>query len=69
MWEEDQTEEVLWQDMILYGMYHRQIAEVADVGKSYQWLKNAGLKDCTEALTVAAQEQTLSNSCMEGSKV
>ena len=33
----------------LHGMYHRQIEEVADIKKSYQWLENAGLIDSTEA--------------------
>ncbi len=40
-------------------MYHRQMEEVADIGKSYQWLERAGLKDSTEALIIAAQEQAL----------
>ena len=39
------------------GMYHRQIVEVADIRKSYQWLEKAGLTDSTEALILAAQEQ------------
>lgn len=26
-------------DRPLHGMYHRQIEEVADTGKSYQWTK------------------------------
>ena len=38
---------------------HRQIEEVADIEKSYQWLDNAGLRDSTEALIMAAQEQGL----------
>ncbi len=38
-------------------MYHRQIEEVADIEKFYQWLEKAGLKDSTEALIMAAQEQ------------
>uniref|UniRef100_A0A8C4WGB1 Reverse transcriptase domain-containing protein n=1 Tax=Gopherus evgoodei TaxID=1825980 RepID=A0A8C4WGB1_9SAUR len=64
-WEEDQAEEVPWQDKILHGMYHRQIAEVADIGKSYQRLERAGLKDSTEALIIAAQEQALSTRSIE----
>ena len=46
-------------------MYHRQISAVADLGKSYQWLDKAGLKDSTEALIVAAQEQALSTRSVE----
>ncbi|CAK6954711.1 zinc-binding domain-containing protein%2C partial [Scomber scombrus] len=34
--------------------------EVADIKKSYQWLEKTGLKDSTEELIVAAQEQALS---------
>lgn len=34
--------------------------EVADVKKSYDWLSKAGLKDSTESLILAAQEQVLS---------
>lgn len=41
-----------WQ---VQNLVHWQITEVADIGKSYQWLKN-----CTEALIIAAQEQALS---------
>jgi len=37
-----------------------QIEEVADVEKCYQWLHKVGLKDGTEALIMAAQEQALS---------
>ena len=40
-------------------MYRRQIEEVADIEKSYQWLEKVGLKDSTEALIMATQEQTL----------
>ena len=41
-------------------MYHQQIEGAADVEKSYQWLGKAGLRDSTEALIMAAQEQALS---------
>jgi len=41
-------------------MYHRQIEEVADIEKSHQWPEKAGLRDSTEALIMAAQEQALS---------
>ena len=54
-----------WHTKALHGMYHRQISEVADLGKSYQWLEKAGLKDSTEALIMAAQEQALSTRSVE----
>ncbi|XP_051929435.1 uncharacterized protein LOC127605701 [Hippocampus zosterae] len=54
-----------WEDKSLHGMYHRTITEVADLKKSYQWLERAGLKDSTEALILAAQEQALSTRAIE----
>uniref|UniRef100_A0A7N8XHF5 Reverse transcriptase domain-containing protein n=1 Tax=Mastacembelus armatus TaxID=205130 RepID=A0A7N8XHF5_9TELE len=62
---EDEEQEPSWQDKPLHGMYHRQIQEVADIEKSYRWLEKAGLKDSTEALIVAAQEQALSTRSIE----
>ncbi|KAK7930437.1 hypothetical protein WMY93_006832 [Mugilogobius chulae] len=58
-------EEPSWEDKPLHGMYHRNITEVADLKKSYQWLERAGLKDSTEALILAAQEQALSTRAIE----
>ena len=46
-------------------MYHQQIEDVADIEKSYQWLEKADLKDSTEALIMAAQEQALSTRSIE----
>ncbi|XP_051924320.1 uncharacterized protein LOC127602290 [Hippocampus zosterae] len=46
-------------------MYHRTITEVADLKKSHQWLERAGLKDSTEALILAAQEQALNTRAIE----
>ena len=40
-------------------MYHRQIEEVADIRKTNQWQEKADLRDSTEALIIAAQEQAL----------
>ncbi|XP_051920732.1 uncharacterized protein LOC127600296 isoform X1 [Hippocampus zosterae] len=54
-----------WEGKPLHGMYHRTITEVADLKKSYQWLERAGLKDSTEALILAAQEQALSTRAIE----
>ena len=52
-------------DKPLHGMYYRQIEEVADFGKSYQWVEKAGLKSSTEALIMAAQEQALNTRSIE----
>ena len=46
-------------------MYHQQIEEVADIVKTYQWLEKAALKDSTEALIMAAQEQALNTRSIE----
>lgn len=43
----------------LHEMYHCQTEEVADIMKSNQWPDKADLKDCTETLILAAQEQAL----------
>lgn len=40
--------------------HHREIEEMADIEKSYQWLDKAGLKDSTDAWIMAAQKQPLS---------
>ena len=63
--EDEVQEEPSWQDKPLHGMYHRNITEVADLKKSYQWLERAGLKDSTEALIMAAQEQALNTRAIE----
>ncbi|TWW69263.1 hypothetical protein D4764_18G0000690 [Takifugu flavidus] len=42
-----------------------KIKEVADIEKTYQWLEKAGLKDSTEALLMAAQEQALNTRAIE----
>uniref|UniRef100_A0A3Q3W1F6 Sulfotransferase n=1 Tax=Mola mola TaxID=94237 RepID=A0A3Q3W1F6_MOLML len=39
--------------------------EVGDIDKIYQWLGEAGLRDSTEALIMAAQEQALNTSSIE----
>ena len=39
---------------------YRQTEEVADIRKTYQWMKKAGLKDSTEA-----QEQALNTRSIE----
>ena len=56
---EEEPEGSSWSDKPLYGMYHRQIEEVADIRKTYQWLEKAGLKHSTEALIMTAEEQAL----------
>ncbi|KAJ0019171.1 hypothetical protein NQD34_006740 [Periophthalmus magnuspinnatus] len=37
-----------WEDKPLHGMHHRNITEVADIKKSYQWLERAGLMESTD---------------------
>ncbi|KAL4005205.1 hypothetical protein ACER0C_004918 [Sarotherodon galilaeus] len=62
---DEEEKEPSWKDRSLHGMYHRQIAEVADIQKSYQILDKAGLKDSTEALILAVQEQALCTRSIE----
>ncbi|TWW61002.1 hypothetical protein D4764_05G0010920 [Takifugu flavidus] len=62
---EEEPEGLSWKDKPMHGMYHRQIEEVADIEKTYQWLTKAGLKDSTEALLMAVQEQALSTRAIE----
>ena len=52
-------EEPSLKDKPLHGMYFRQIEDVAEIEKSYQWLEKVG-QNGTEALIMAAQEQALS---------
>ena len=61
----EEGEELSWENKPLHSTYHRQIEEVADIEKSYQWLEKAGLKDSIEALIMAAQEQTVSTRAVE----
>ncbi|TWW64337.1 Tetraspanin-9 [Takifugu flavidus] len=35
---EEEPEGLSWKDKPMHGMYHRQIEEVADIEKTYQWL-------------------------------
>ena len=46
-------------------MDHHQTEEVADIRKTYQWMEKAGLKDSTEALIMAAEEQVLNTRSIE----
>ncbi|KAF7652027.1 hypothetical protein LDENG_00102410 [Lucifuga dentata] len=62
---DEEQEETSWKTKPLHGMYYQQIEGVADIMKSYQWLEKAGLKDSTEALIMAAQEQALSTRSIE----
>ena len=55
---EEEPEELSWRDKPLHGMYHHQIKAVSDIGKIYQWLGKADLKDSRLIrLIKAAQEQ------------
>ena len=42
-------------------MYSQYVQQIEDKGKSnaWKWLRKSKLKECTEALTCSAQEQTL----------
>lgn len=42
--DEEQEEEQSWTITPLRGMYYRQREEVADIKKSYQWLKRSTLR-------------------------
>ncbi|KAK1803953.1 hypothetical protein P4O66_003890 [Electrophorus voltai] len=61
----EEEQEPSWEDKSQHGIYYRQIVEVADMEKSYRWLEKAGLKDGTEALIMAAQEQALNARSVE----
>ena len=37
-WKAEEKGGASWRDTPLHGMYHRQIMEVADIKKTYQWL-------------------------------
>ena len=56
---DEEPEGPSWKDKPLHGMYHRQIEEVADMEKTYQWLEKAGLKDSTEALLLVEEDRAL----------
>lgn len=43
----------------LQKMYHRHIEEIPDIKKSYQWIEKACLEASTEAMIIAAPEQSL----------
>ena len=43
-------------NMPLHGTYHHQPEEDIDMGKAYQWLEKAGLKDSIEAVIMATQD-------------
>ena len=62
---EEEPEGLSWMAKRLHGMYHRQSEEVADILETYQWLEKAELKDSTEVLITAAQEQALNTRSIE----
>ena len=62
---EEEPEGLSRTDKPLHGMYHLQTEEMADIRKTYQWLEKDGLKDSTETLIMAAEEQALNTRSME----
>ena len=54
-----------WQDKALHGKFHQNISKIADLNKSYQWLEKTNIRDNTEALIMAAQEQALKTRAIE----
>ncbi|XP_042369797.1 oxygen-dependent coproporphyrinogen-III oxidase, mitochondrial [Plectropomus leopardus] len=61
----DNDEELSWKEKPLHGLYHHQTTEVAVTENSNQCLEKAYLKESTEALNMAAQEQVLSTTAIE----
>ena len=61
----EEPEGLSWTDKPLHAMYHRQIEEVAEIRKTYQWLEKAGLKASTDALIMAAQKQAINTRSIE----
>ena len=43
----------------MHGPYTREMVESVDKDKTWEWLKNGGLKGCTESLICAVQDQAL----------
>lgn len=60
-----ELEEQSWKEKPMHRMYDRHIAQVTGLTESYQWVERARLKGSTEALIMAAQEQTLSTRTIE----
>ena len=52
-------ERTMWYEKPLHGAWHRGVAEVADMTKTYQWLTRSNIRPNTESLIMAAQEQAL----------
>jgi hypothetical protein len=62
---EERNQQEKWQNKPLHGHYHQSIEKVADISKSYQWLEKSDIRDNTEALIMAAQEQALKTRAIE----
>ena len=57
-WKEP-DEAAAWYEKPLHGAWHKSVSDVADMALTYQWLNKSNIRSNTEALIMAAQEQTL----------
>ena len=47
-----------WYEKPLHGAWNKGVSENADIARTYQWLNKSNIRANTEALNMAAQEQT-----------
>ena len=48
-----------WKEKKMYGQFLREMAEIVDKDKTWEWTRKRDLKVETEALTFSSQEQAL----------
>ena len=48
----------------MYGQFMREMPEIVDKDKTWEWTRKSDLKDETGALIFAAQEQALRTNCV-----
>ena len=63
--EKDEPPQEDWKNKPLHGQFHRNILDVADLEQTYQWLEKCDIRDSTEALIMAAQEQAVKTRAIE----